>query len=160
MTLLGFILVYCITQTALVMIRELKIEDYDSVISLFESTPGVTVRDADSRASTESYLNRNPNLSFVKLEEGKIVGVVMSGHDGRRGYLQHLVVVPEFRKRGIGSALFNKCINALNSVGITKSHIFVFKNNDLANEYWRNSGWVLREELNMYSYNASTSTNA
>jgi len=82
----------------------MTIEDYDSVIGLLTATSGVRLREADSREATARYLERNPGLSFVALVDGVIAGCVMCGHDGRRGYLQHLAVSPRFRERGIGSA--------------------------------------------------------
>lgn len=141
-------------------IREMTIGDYEDIMKLFHETPGISVRDADSREATEFYLQRNPGLSFVAVADENIVGCVMSGHDGRRGYLQHLVVRPEYRRLGIGEALFTACLDALQRIGIYKTHIFVFKNNDLGNGFWRGMGWMLRDEINMYSYNRSASMNA
>lgn len=136
-------------------IREMMIADYDALLELLRTTPGVTLRDADSRDATQIYLRRNPGLSFVALDGGKIIGCVMCGHDGRRGYLQHLVVKPEFRNRGFGKNLFMACVDALQRVGIAKTHIFVLKSNLLANRFWSGQGWMLREDLNLYSYNSS-----
>lgn len=141
-------------------IREMTINDYDDIMAMFRETPGIAVREADSKEATETYLNRNPGLSFAAIVDSKIVGCVMCGHDGRRGYLQHLVVRPEYRNQGIGEKLFMACINALQKIGINKTHIFVFKTNDLANKFWADKGWKLREEINMYSYNSSSNANA
>jgi len=141
-------------------IREMTIEDYDDIIEMFKTTPGITLREADSRSSTQKYLERNPGLSFVAIVEGCVVGCVMSGHDGRRGYLQHLVVKPENRLQGIGKALFTACIDSLKQIGISKTHLFVFKSNTLASAFWESNGWVLRNEINMYSYNDSSHENA
>ncbi len=135
-------------------------DDYDEVIDMLKITPGITVREADSRNSTKRYLERNPGLSFVATIEDRIVGCVMCGHDGRRGYLQHLVVKPENRRQGIGEALFTACIDSLKQVGIDKTHLFVFKSNSLANSFWESNGWILRDEVNIYSYNVSSNDNA
>jgi N-acetylglutamate synthase len=142
------------------IIREMLLDDHQSLIELFRVTPGVTVREADSIEATEKYLERNPGLNFIATDGEEIVGCVMCGHDGRRGYLQHLVVRTECRNNGLGQKLYTKCIEALSSVGIEKTHIFVFKTNNLANEFWSKRGWQLREDLNMYSYNASSNSNA
>ncbi|WP_292658287.1 GNAT family N-acetyltransferase [Nitratifractor sp.] len=141
-------------------IREMTMDDYDEVIDMLKITPGITVREADSRNSTKRYLERNPGLSFVATIEDRIVGCVMCGHDGRRGYLQHLVVKPENRRQGIGEALFTACIDSLKQVGIDKTHLFVFKSNSLANSFWESNGWILRDEVNIYSYNVSSNDNA
>jgi N-acetylglutamate synthase len=86
-----------------VEINEMTMADYDDVLSLLRATPGVAIREADSRKATERYLIRNPQLSFVARIATRLVGCVMCGHDGRRGYLQHLVVDPSYQRRGIGT---------------------------------------------------------
>ncbi|BCE00742.1 GNAT family N-acetyltransferase [Marinicellulosiphila megalodicopiae] len=121
------------------MIREMTIHDHGLVIELFSNTPGVTVREADSFESTQVYLERNPLLNFVKVIDDKIIGCVMCGHDGRRGYLQHLLVLPKYRNQGFGEQLLNSCIDSLLQLGIQKTHIFVFKSNSLANAFWQNA---------------------
>jgi len=140
-------------------IREMTIEDYDDIMALFRVTPGIGIREADSRYATEAYLIRNPGLSFIAIADGKVIGCVMCGHDGRRGYLQHLVVMPAYRKQGIGEKLFMSCINALQEIGIYKTHIFVFKSNDPANKFWSDKGWNFRDDINMYSFNSSSNEN-
>ncbi len=141
-------------------LREMTIDDYDDIIAMFRTTPGITVREADSRDATRRYLERNPGLSFVAMVNERVVGCVMCGHDGRRGYLQHLVVKPEYRHQGIGKALVTTCINALRQIGISKTHIFVFKSNRSADAFWESNGWILRDEINMYSYNDPSDKNA
>ena len=140
-------------------IRTMCIDDYDAIIAMFAATPGVTMRDADNREATAAYLERNPGLSFVAEEDGAVVGCVMCGHDGRRGYLQHLVVNPAYRGRGLGEALANACLDALEALGIRKTHIFVLKTNAIANQFWPKRGWQLREDIHMYSYNRSDNPN-
>ena len=140
-------------------IREMTIEDYEDVIVMFRETPGITVRDADSREAIAAYLNRNPGLSFVAVVDKKIIGCVMSGHDGRRGYLQHMIVRPEFRKQGIGKDLYSACLSALQAIGIYKTHLFVQKTNVAAEEFWKRQGWVFRDEVLMFSFNASPNEN-
>ena len=75
-------------------IRPMHISDYDALIQLMQATPGISLRDADSREATERYLARNPDLSFIAEQDGQLIGYVMCRHDGRRGYLQHLIVLP------------------------------------------------------------------
>lgn len=122
-------------------IRTMTLADYEAVIALMQQTPGVSVRDADSRAATARYLERNPGLSFVACaDNGALLGCVMSGHDGRRGYLQHLVVLPAQRRQGLANALVGHCLEALAALGIQKTHIDVFKTNTLAQAYWSSQG--------------------
>lgn len=104
------------------MIREITIEDHDQLIDLFSTTPVITLCDADSFEATKSYLERNPGLNFVKVVNDEIIGCVMCGHDGRRGYIQHLIVKPEYRRKGFGTLLFQACLDGLKQIGINKSH--------------------------------------
>ncbi len=139
---------------------EFAIERYDEWLALMKRTPGVTVRDADSRSAMARYLERNPGLSFVAEVDGKIVGCALCGHDGRRGYLQHVIVTPEHRRRGIANALVTRCLDELEKIGILKTHIDVFVTNEVGNAYWRRRGWRLRDDILRYSYIRSKSENA
>lgn len=141
-------------------IRTMSITDYDLVIELMKQTPGVTFRDADSRESTARYLERNPRLSFVAIVESELVGCIMSGHDGRRGYLQHLLVSPNFKCKGISAALVKQCISGLDAVGIKKNHIDVLKANESGASYWAHMGWQLRTDILRYSFVSSGGANA
>ncbi len=136
----------------MVKIQPMTINDHDAIIQLFKETPGVTFRDADSRQATKYYLNRNPGLSYVAMNDSKLIGCAMCGHDGRRGYLQHLVVDQKYRGKGLGDKLANSCIKALEKIGILKTHLFVFKTNVLGNTFWSNRGYKLRDDVNMYSF--------
>ncbi len=136
----------------MIKIRPMTIDDHDEIIQLFKETPGVTFRDADSRNATKYYLDRNPGLSFVAMNDLNLIGCVMCGHDGRRGYLQHLVVDQRYRSIGLGDKLTNSCILALEKIGILKTHLFVFRNNTLGNSFWANKGYKLRDDVNMYSF--------
>jgi ribosomal protein S18 acetylase RimI-like enzyme len=141
-------------------IRKMIIEDYDAVIGLLTATSGVRLRDADSRAATARYLERNPELSFVAIVDGAIAGCVMCGHDGRRGYLQHLAVSRQHRRLGIGSALVGACLTKLESLGIFKTHIDVLVGNQQAHDFWRRRGWQKRDDVFRYSFLNSHDTNA
>ncbi len=140
--------------------REMTIADYSAVIDLMNATPGVTVRDADSREATGFYFQRNPHLSFIAEKNGELIGCVMCGHDGRRGYLQHLIVKATERKKGIGSQLVTRSFQELKSLGIHKTHIHVIKDHDLANNYWKSQKWIKRDDIHVYSLNQSNNPNA
>lgn len=138
----------------------MTIEHYDAVLELMRRTPGVTVRAADSKQATARYLERNQGLSFVALDYHRVIACAMCGHDGRRGYLQHVIVLPDYCKRGIASQLVEQCLSKLESLGIFKTHIDVFVDNDIANRYWVKRGWVKRDDINRYSFNRSPDQNA
>ena len=127
------------------------LDRHAEVLALMKATPGLAVREADSREATARYLERNPGLSFLVEAEGRIVGCAMSGHDGRRGYLQHVVVAPEYRGQGLAHALITRCLDGLEAQGILKVHLDVFADNDLANRYWTRRGWQRRDDLIRYS---------
>jgi len=133
------------------IIRPMTLADYDAFIDLMKKTPGVSIRDADSLDATARYLKRNPGLSFVAVVEGRVEGCLMSGHDGRRGYLQHLVVAEPLRRKGIGTALIEHCLTALGAQGIRKNHLDVFRTNTAAASYWAKRGWTLRTDINRFS---------
>ncbi|NRF61301.1 GNAT family N-acetyltransferase [Vibrio coralliilyticus] len=143
----------------MVTIRPMTIEDYDAVIRLWLQTEGMSVRDADSRENIALYLDRNPDLSFVAISESNIIGAVLVGTDGRRGYLQHLAVLPQFRGQRIGYQLISQSINALANIGIPKTHLFVYDDNLNAQKFYEKLGWFPRDNIRMYSYNSSSNSN-
>ena len=130
----------------------MELSDYEGVTSLWQNSDGVKLRDADSAAGIEKYLKRNPGLSFIAEENNEIIATVMSGHDGKRGYIQHLSVKKELRNLGIATRLVSNCISALKKEGILKSHIHILNDNELAKKYWSNRGWNKRNDIEVYSF--------
>lgn len=141
-------------------IREYTIDRYHEVLELIKCTPGVSLRDADSQEATARYLARNPGLSFIAEEDGRVIGCAMCGHDGRRGYLQHVMVAPTHRGQGVANQLIERCLSNLEQLGIYKTHIDVFVTNELGNQYWQRRGWQKRNDIYRYSMNRSESSNA
>ncbi|MGY2175216.1 MULTISPECIES: GNAT family N-acetyltransferase [Pseudomonas] len=141
-------------------LRVMTPADYDAVLALMQNTPGISLRNADSREATERYLARNPGLSFVAEAAGRLIACVMCGHDGRRGYLQHALVLPEYRRQGIAQALTQRCLDALVQLGIHKCHLDVFKTNISAADYWQGQGWKLRTDIDRYSFTRAGNENA
>ena len=130
------------------MIRRMTIEDYPRVFALWMSCSGMGLNDLDdSREGIEKYLRRNPETCFVAQEGEQIVGVILSGHDGRRGYIYHTAVNPEFRGRGIGTALVRTAMTALENCGIHKVALVVFQRNQVGNAFWERQGFAIREDL-------------
>lgn len=140
-------------------IREMLISDYEAVIGLWNDTESLSLRDADSKQGIDTYLNRNKGLSFVALCDKQIIGAVLVGTDGRRGYLQHLAVSADHRGKGIGKKLIAKSISALSLIGIAKTHLFVLNENHQAQAFYKKCGWFPREEIKMYSFNSSANKN-
>ncbi len=138
----------------------MQIADYDAVVELWRGCEGLSIRDADSRDGVERYLARNPGLSFVAEQGTTIVGSLMAGHDGKRGYIQHLAVAAPARRQGVASSLVSRCVDALKAEGIEKSHVHVLKQNLDGNAYWSRLGWRQRSEVVMYSFINSDNENA
>ncbi|GAA3968303.1 GNAT family N-acetyltransferase [Allohahella marinimesophila] len=135
----------------------MKIADYDRVIGLWQKAEGLRLRQADSLDGIRRYLTRNPGLSFVAEHHGAgIVGTIMAGHDGKRGYLQHLTVAQAYRGIGVGSELTRRCLAALKVEGILKTHLFVLDENAAARRFWQNRGWQKRDDFSVYSFINST----
>lgn len=129
----------------------MSLRDYESVFQLWSESDGVGLAEGDSREGIRSFLRRNPGLSFVAEIGNAIVGAILSSHDGRRGFIYHLAVVPHERRSGIGSALTQKCLKRLQSLGIPKCHIVVFARNRMGQRFWKQIGWTERTELRMMS---------
>lgn len=147
-------------EKAMTQIRVMTIDDHERILNFLKQTPGVTLRVADEYDPTKCYLERNPGLSFVAEQDGSIIGCLMAGHDGRRGYLQHLIVDPDYRNQGIAKRLVKNTVKELSQIGINKCHVFSFKTNTLGNGFWKNIGWQQRNDVNMYSLIPSANPDA
>lgn len=128
----------------------LTIADYDEVVALWQASEGVGA--TESRAELASYLARNPGLSLVARDGGEIVGAVMCGHDGRRGYLYHLAVAASHRGQGIGRAIVERCLDQLRTAGIRRCTIFLFATNQAGEKFWRQIGFRERTDLKAYAF--------
>ena len=129
-------------------IRRMTIKDYDGVYALWMSCKNMGFNDVDdSRAGIEKFLARNPDTCLVAEENGEIIGVVLGGQDGRRGYIYHMSVAESHRRRGIGGQLVDKCLAAMKEAGIAKAALLVFKRNAAGNAFWESQGFELREDV-------------
>lgn len=131
--------------------REMKIEDYPDVYSLWSNTDGMGLSESDSEEEIEKYLLRNPGHCFVCEHDGRIVGTVLCGHDGRRGYIYHVAVTEVHRKQGIARMLLSKALDSLRDAGIRKCHLMVFDSNQSGRDFWEHNGWQRRVDILIYS---------
>ena len=134
-------------------VRTMTIEDFDQVHALWMTISGFAIRSIDdSREGVERFLRRNPATSVVAEEDGKIVGSILCGHDGRRGCLYHVCVHKDYRMRGIGKAMVVYAMNALKAEEISKVSLIAFTRNDIGNAFWNRIGWTRRLDLNYYDF--------
>ncbi|MBW2412377.1 MAG: GNAT family N-acetyltransferase [Deltaproteobacteria bacterium] len=127
------------------------LDDYTQVIDLWEKCEGIGLSAADSVEGIEKYLERNPGMSLVARDFDTVVGSILGGHDGRRGYIHHLAVSPAYRRQGVGRKLVEECIAGLQGWGIQKIHIFIFNDNEVGIAFWEQIGWTYRKDISLIS---------
>ena len=139
------------------MIRAMTLNDYENVHALWMRIKGFSIRSIDdSQEGVERFLKRNPGISVVAEEDGRSVGAILCGHDGRRGCLYHVCVDPDYRLRGIGKSMVVFVMEALRKEKINKVSLIAFTKNDIGNAFWKEIGWTKREDLNYYDFTLNT----
>ena len=129
-------------------IRNMQLDDYDSVYALWLSCPGMGLNNLDdSREGITKYLARNPDTCFVAVEDGRIIGSILTGHDGRRGYISHTAVSPSHQRQGIGKQLVEVALDALKQQDINKVNLVVFARNEKGNAFWEKMGFTQRPDI-------------
>ena len=137
-----------------IQIRPMTMEDYEEVFNMWQSISGFGIRSwDDSKEGIERFIARNPGLSVVALHEGRIIGGILCGHDGRRGCRYHVCVRQEYRMLGIGQDMVECCKAALRKEGINKINLIAFKSNAIGNKFWQKLNWKHREDCNYYEEN-------
>ena len=126
----------------------MTIDDYDEVIALWTSIPGIGMRSLDdSREGIAKFLDRNPTTCFIAESENKTAGVILSGHDGRRAYIYHAAVSVSEQGNGIGSALIEAVESAMKAEKINRINLVAFAENEMGNTFWEKRGYVTRPDL-------------
>ena len=134
-----------------VTINKMTQSHYPSVVKLWQSDAGIGVGLGDEKAGISRYLKRNPGMSFIARFQNRIVGTILAGHDGRRGYIYHLFVVSGHRKKQIGNQLLEAALNALKGEGIPRCIVTVLKDNKIGNDFWRAKAWTNVDFVNVFS---------
>ena len=130
------------------VIRKMTIDDYDAVYLLWMSCVGMGLNNLDdSKEGIEKFIQRNPETCLVAEKDSAIIGVIMVGNDGRRGYIYHTAVHPDYRKQGIAKRLVDDAMNELLELGINKVALVVFDRNKTGNAFWESQGFVVRNDL-------------
>ncbi len=129
-------------------IRNMLENDYTDVYALWTACSGMGLNDLDdSPCGIAGFLQHNPQTCLVATVEGKIVGAILVGSDGRRGYIYHLAVHPDYRRRGIGKSLVEQALHKLEHIGIHKVGLVVFERNQAGNAFWERLGFIARDDL-------------
>ena len=133
------------------IIRKMTIDDYDDALEMWlqAGRSGIRAKE-DSRMGIIRFLQRNPDTSFIAEADGRVVGVLMCGHDGRRGYIYHTAIRDPGRSRTIGGALLDAMKAAMKENGITKVGLLVDTDNDEGTVFWERQGWTRRDDLIYY----------
>ena len=135
------------------MVRIMTIEDYEGVYALWKKIKGFGIRSIDdSKEGVARFLKRNPTTSVVAEKDGRIVGSILCGHDGRRGCLYHVCVDEDYRRHGIGKRMVVFAMKALKEEKINTVSLIAFTENDIGNAFWNEIGWTKREDLNYYEF--------
>lgn len=130
-------------------VRPMTNDDRGAVLELWRSCEGVGLSEGDTLEGLATFLARNPGTSWVVLDEDAVVGAVLAGHDGRRGYLYHLAVLASHRHQGLGRMLVHRALHALSLIGIFKCHVMVFRDNAVGLKFWDHAGWRTRDDIVM-----------
>ena len=131
------------------LIRAMTAADYDRVYALWMSCRNMGFNNLDdSREGIGRFLARNPNISLVAESDDALAGVILAGHDGRRGTIYHMAVAEAFRRQGVATALVERCLEALRAEGIHKVALVAFKYNEAGNAFWERMGFTVRDDLN------------
>ena len=129
-------------------IRLMSIDDYEKVYELWMSCVGMGLNNLDdSKEGIDKFLQRNPDTCFVAEADNHIVGVIIVGNDGRRGYIYHTAVNPQYRRQGIAKSLVETALTALQNKGINKVALVVFDRNEIGNDFWEKMGFTVRDDL-------------
>jgi ribosomal protein S18 acetylase RimI-like enzyme len=128
-------------------IEEMSIEHYDDIMALWRASEGVVLSSVDSHENINRFLERNPGMSFVVLDDSQVVGAVLCSHDGRMGYLTHLAVDKSHRRKGIGRSLVGRCLYTLMAIGISKCTLLIMEDEAGAMAFWESIGLKGRVDL-------------
>lgn len=136
------------------MIRNMQITDYQQLYELWQRIHGLGIRSVDdSREGITRFIKRNPTTSFVAEKDGTVIGSLLCGHDGRQGYFYHVCVDEAYRRYGYATGMAERALEALKQEGISKVNLMAFVKNEIGNQFWREKGWTMRDDLNVYEYN-------
>ena len=125
----------------------MHISDYEHAIELWRTLAGIGLSSADSEIKIRKFLEKNPGTCFAALKQNNLIGTILGGSDGRRGYIYHLAVQESEQEQGVGKKLLDACLTAFKALGIQKCHIFVISDNLKGIDFWLHTGWEKRDDI-------------
>lgn len=142
------------TEEAAFTLRKMEISDFEEVHGLWMQIHGFAIRSIDdAKEGVERFLKRNPGCSVVALDpEGKVIGTILCGHDGRTACFYHVCVREDWRRHGVGKAMVTWCMRALQKEKVSKISLVAFRENAIGNHFWNQEGWTKREDINSYDF--------
>ena len=126
-------------------LREFQMEDYQRVVDLWHSA-GIVLSRSDDKEGVAKKLGRDPDLFVVSDDGGRIIGAVMGCYDGRRGWVNHLAVAPDYQRRGLGAAIMAELELRLQAKGCDKVNLLIEPSNSNAQGFYEKLGYE-RDEL-------------
>ncbi|MFW9947394.1 MAG: GNAT family N-acetyltransferase [Candidatus Odinarchaeota archaeon] len=132
-------------------IENFSLQFYEDVVDIWKKT-GISITSSDTKDQLIVMLDRNPDLCLIAKIDDKVIGVVMGGFDGRRGYVHHLAIHPEYQKRGYGKLIMDELIERLKKKRVHKIHLFIEKQNEDVIAFYKKLGWEIRKDLVMMSF--------
>jgi ribosomal protein S18 acetylase RimI-like enzyme len=138
--------------------RTLTAADTKNALALWRATPGVGISQGDTPEELSSFIGQNEGFCWAAVDSARpdeLVGTILCGTDGRRGYIYHLAVAPEARRQGVGRELVGRVLGALRATGVQKCHAMVFASNETGRAFWQQVGWSFRDDLVLFSMTTS-----
>jgi N-acetylglutamate synthase len=132
-------------------IRIMETADIPASIELWKNMKGLAIRGSDNIRDLSEHVMMNSRHNFVAVAGDRLIGTVLGGFDGRRGYIYHLAVHEDFRKNHLGKELMERCFQSFKEIRVTKCHMMVLKDNTEAQEFYKKIGCELRTELLVFS---------
>ena len=144
-------------ETTSCQIERAQASDTDAMLNLWRCMPGIGVRLSDTDQSLRAFMSKNPSTCLVLRIDGRLMGTVLGGFDGHRGYIYHLAVHPDYQGRGYGKALLDMVCRELTALGAPKIHLFAFNDNQAAATFYLSQEWEARRDIQVFSWDASKS---
>jgi ribosomal protein S18 acetylase RimI-like enzyme len=124
----------------MMIIREFTLNDYTLVIDLWKKA-GIELSNSDSLEGIKHKLERDSDLFLVAEKDGRIVSAVMGSYDGRRGWVNHLAVDPQFQGNNVGTEIMVELEKRFKDVGCEKVNLLIEMDNSKVQGFYEKLGF-------------------